>query len=416
MELKGKLNEVSLPEVLQFIEQREHTGYLELRLDFADNNYARLLAGDFLEERIIVRNGQLHGLAFLNAPDTWCRYMVRADLVPRNEEKSLHDRLEGLGDIFLQALAGVLEADGTPLRDRVEFILTERAGWLFLADAGEFQFEFDDPPQPLPGWNSISLADFIQRGTECADIMRAFFQACPDPDASVSIVPIPDDAPPPPAITAEEWGILRRVNGRKTVLHFLRESRLPIHLTVANLLGLMREGYLRIGAGSEEQDDAESPDDSATEESPRRKGSLRRMFQGSRGGAVPDDPVGRMCLLVNRFIDQSGAVKRSFRDTWNDICRNRPLASALAPCEDGFQPGEFATTLEAWGNHKQDWADVEHETREALEALMSRMYRDLFLKEGKKRADSVLRRVLQELPEGEGTDSIARLGETLPAA
>jgi hypothetical protein len=413
MELKGNLKNIPLHDVLLFIQEKEHTGYLDLRLNFPDNRYASLLVGDDLHERLIVRNGNLQGLQSLQDPDTWCRFMVRLGLIPRSEEKALHDRLSGLGDIFLQALAGVLESDGLTVRDRIQFLLGERAGWLFCADDGDFEFLFDDPPPPPPGWEPVAMDELAERGTECANVMNAFFAACPDPDTTLSVVPIGDDDPVPPSLSTEEWDLLRRVNGRKTILHFLRESRLPLHMAAYHLLALMKEGYIEASARGE--------GDEAGEEdrvcNGKRPSGLRRMFRGSRSEEeAPRDSVGRMCLLANRFITQAGDAGADFRRIWKEIRRTRPLASVLEVGEDGFHPGQFAADLEAWGGHAEDWQDVEVETREALEALVSRLYRDLFLKEGKKRADAALRRVLQEVPEEDGIPSFNTLQESLPAA
>jgi hypothetical protein len=243
--------------------------------------------------------------------------------------------------------------------------------------------------------------------------MSAFFAACPDPDTTLSVVPIVDDDPVPPSLSADEWDILRRVNGRKTILHFLRESRMPLHLAAYHLLALMKEGYIEAFAtGGETGTGGEEP---STEG--KRPGRLRQMFRGNRGGEeLPRDPVGRMCLLANHFIAQAGNVGAGFRPTWDEIKRTRPLASVLAVGEDGFFPHQFAAEVQAWGGHAEDWRDVEVETREALEALVGRLYRDLFLKEGKKRADAVLRRVLQEAPEEDGMPSFDNLQESLPAA
>jgi hypothetical protein len=259
------------------------------------------------------------------------------------------------------------------------------------------------------------MDDLVERGTECADVMKAFFSACPDPGTILNVVPIGEDDPVPPALSSEEWDILRRVNGRKTVLHFLRESKQPLHLAVCHLLGLVKEGYVRTsvpeGCG---ESDAEEGAPGTTGKRPKR---LLRVFRGSRDeDETPRDPVGRLCLLANRFLDLAGISGEGFRQTWGEIQRIHPLASLLAVAEDGFSPSQFATEVEAWGRHADDWQDVEHEIREALQALVSRLYRNLFLKEGKKRADAVLRRVLQEMPEEDEMSSLANLQESLPAA
>jgi len=417
MELRGKLDTFPLADVLRFIEEKGHTGYLGLRLEFDGNHYARRLLGSGLEERLLIEGGRLHGLSSLRSADTWCRLLVRGELISRSEEKALRERLALLGDLLLQTLTGVLDLEGGQVRERMELYLRERAAWLFAARGGDFWFEFEGPPPMPAGWQAVSLGDLVRQGPEYAQMLHSLFSRCPDPWARVQVITSGADDPPPDVLLPGEWETLARVNGRRAVEDLLRESRLPIYETATHLVSLREHGSIEIIS---EPAPREKVAPKVRERSRRvgRMGRWRGLLQIGRGvEEAPKDIVGRTCLLVNCLLEHAGEFAEELDESWHEILHTHPLASVLTLGEAGFDPHEFRSVMKAWGGNAEDWRDIEDEARDALWTLLSRFYHDLVVVGDKKRADAIFRRAWQDYPgDGDGIPKIEDLEAILPAA
>lgn len=401
MELKGRLATFPLSDVLQFIEEKGHTGYLGLNLEFAEASYPRRLLGSSLNERLVIEKGRLHGLASLKSPQTWSRLLARGGVIPRWKEKGLRERLEFVGNLLLQTLTGMLDLDAGAIRERMEFFLRERSAWLFFAQDGDFWFEFEQPPSMPPGWEAVPLGELIQQGPVYAQMLESLSTVCSDPTAVVRVVALGPDRPPPETLEEGEWETLARVNGHRAVEDLLRDSRLPVYETAGHIVRLREHGYIQFMTRSKASETGEA--EKSREEKGSRIGRLRGMLQLGRGTEeIPENGVGKICVLVNRLIAHAGDCLPDLRAAWSETRRVYPLASVLSPTDKGFDLQEFGRTMSEWGGNNVDWKEVEAETGQALSALIRRFYLDLVHSEGKKRAGSIIRRAWQDFPTDDG--------------
>jgi hypothetical protein len=416
MELKGKLGTFPLSDVLRFIEEKGHTGYLGLHLQFEENSYPHRLLGPTLDERLMIEKGRLHGLASLKSAETWCQLLIRGGTIPKAKEKELRQKLEWVGDLMLQNLSGLLDLEGSAVRERMELFLKERVAWLFVAQDGDFWFEFEQP-LPMPaGWEAVPLGELIEQGPERARMLEGLSSSCPDPSAKARVIPLGEDDAPRGVLSPGEWDTLARVNGRRTVEDLIRDSRLPVYETARHIVRLKEHLYMELVSAEKQQpSEGEEPRRDAKGS---RAGRLRGMFQIGRGtDEIPEDLIGKTCFYVNRLIEHAGDSVQSPEQAWEKVLHVHPLASLLTLAQSGFDPLQFGEAVAAWGGHEEDWKDIESETREALLKLLNNYYREMVHSQGKKRADSVFRRAWQNLPASDGAvPKIEELEEALSAA
>jgi hypothetical protein len=408
MELEGRLVTFPLGDVLKFIEEKGHTGSLSVRLEMGGSPHLESIFGRALEETISIRQGHLAGLGSLDYYSTWADVLVRRGLVSRFEMGELRKKIPGQGEMLHELIAAGSDVSRDELLKSAKFHVEEVTGRLFAVSEGDFSFRFAEDTPAVPGLEKMPLSELVEKGKEWSEALKALLERCPQP-GTVLVPVLPSEDDPPSILEPDEWQMMARIDGRRDLHDLLPTSPFPCHVAAA-LLGSMLEKGVLVPA-SPEEDAVSASSEFLEEPAPARGGILRRILSGRKEQELlPPDRVGQYAVASNRLSEgiRERAVS-TLETAWRGILGEFPGARILSFEKGLFDPSSFTNEVAVWGNHPEYWETVRRDCEEALVRFLARIIREVRSVDGRKKAEALFRKAVQDLDGLEGLPAFEEL-------
>jgi len=237
MRLEGTLDAFSLPDIFQLLSFTKKTGTLHLR---------RTADGDAAHGVVHLRDGAVTGARSDVRRQALGRRIVGAGLVDDKTLAAAVARVRSDASFGLaRALAEAAPAVAEVARELAAEQATDAVFDLLRWPDGEFAFVVDEAdPDELGA--TLPVDEVV---AEARRRMETWAESeVPAPDAVVSLVTSPADAP---TLTRDEWALLALVDGRRTVGDFVGLSGRGEYAVVSALLALVARGLLEFGESTD---------------------------------------------------------------------------------------------------------------------------------------------------------------------
>lgn len=318
--MQGSLQQLPLPEVLQFISMGKSSGVLSLKRDDTEITLT-IRAGKVINSSAIDRRLRLGDLLVHRG------LLKRSELVRILKLQKKVESDKRLGQILVER--DIVPA--TAIRETLRLQLEEEIWNLFGWTDGSFVFENLDPDQLGDAIVQIDIEPMILEGTRRNDEWGHILEVIPNdllvPTVSASIVELAES----PSVGPREWSVLSHVNGHFTIRVIVNRStlgRFDVHLILSQLL---REGLVRMK--SPEELALESPVAAAAqggngfpaEPAPKQRsggllGSLMSSRKNDHRAAAEEfqSPIGLLAYLAGVMVQRATSLKEFNRKQEND--------------------------------------------------------------------------------------------------
>jgi hypothetical protein len=277
MRLEGTLDAFSLPDIFQLLSFTKKTGTLHLRRN-ADGAEAHGV--------VHLREGAVTGARSDVRRQALGRRIVGAGLADDKTLAAAVARVRSDPSFGLaRALAEAAPAVAEVARELAAEQATDAVFDLLRWPDGEFAFVVDEAdPDDLGA--SLPVDDVVVEARRRIDTWSS--SEVPAPDAVVSLVTSPTDAP---TMTRDEWTLLALVDGHRTVADFVALSGRGEYAVVSALSALVARGLLTFG---ESTDGVGRRQELLAEleglPAPTTSRPVERPAEPARAGVIPERP------------------------------------------------------------------------------------------------------------------------------
>lgn len=266
--MQGRLSQVPLPEVLQFLAMSKPTGRLRLNRTG-------------IELVLTVREGRIIGSSTLNRRRQLGELLVHRGLLRRSQlAQILHlQKTEGsdkqLGQLLIEH--GLVEP--ADINELLQLQVEEDVWEVFAWGDGEFYFEVAPAESLGDPIVHIELEPLIIEGARRNDEWRAIRAILPDESVVLAVEPLGEEYQRNLQLTPEEWKVLALVNGLSTVRAIVNRSTLSAFQVQKTLSQFVRSGL--ISFADSPMTAAEEPEAPAASAPAARGGLLGRVMGGA---------------------------------------------------------------------------------------------------------------------------------------
>ncbi|MDK2970329.1 MAG: hypothetical protein PWP23_84 [Candidatus Sumerlaeota bacterium] len=322
--MQGSLQQVPLPEVLQFISMGKSSGILKLRRDRS-------------EISLTISHGRIINSSALDRRRRIGDLLVNRGLLKRSELSRLLavqrtvESDKRLGQILVER--DIITED--TIRETLRLQLEEEIWNLFAWKDGEFFFENVPPNQLGDEIVTIEIEPLILEGTRRNDEWQKIIAVIPNDRLVLTVTTVGDDFERTLQLRPDEWQVLSQVNGHFTVRAIVNRSnmgRFEVHRILSQfiksgLLVVSGEGGGQSATGTEEPGTGNETQDESAPESQNEKplirpergvgGMLSTLIGGSRGKEKADartrasfvSPIGALANIAMEFYRRVRAMK-----------------------------------------------------------------------------------------------------------
>lgn len=411
--MQGNLNQVQLPEVLQFISMGKSTGLLTVREPRSGEITLVIHSGRIINSSALERRRRLGDL------------LVHRGIIKRStlrEILSLQKKVESdkrLGSILI-------ERDIVPestIRDVLRLQLEEEIWNLFGLDEGEFRFLHTPEEQIGEALVEIEIDPLLLEGTRRQDEWRKIAKVIPNDNVILAVRDLSGDPylSDKRKVTALEWRVLAQVNGRFPIRAIVNRSglgRFEVYRLVAEFLE-RNILYIKGEDSRDEKSDrpAATSSTSSTQvptNSPPISGGVTSLLSRLTGGGKRDEraekrsfasPIGYMAFFINRLVDQFFQLReikggtgdqRMMHALWTDQVVSYTKADLITVERNQLNADRLEEYLRLFefGEATQDCYE---DSLEALQNLLGALIKIFSSRVGEKTTNRVVREVLEEV-------------------
>ncbi len=307
--MQGNLQQVPLPEVLQFISMGKSTGILQLRRGG-------------LEISLSIHNGKIINSSALDRRRRLGDLLVYRGLLKRSELSrllNLQKTVESdkrLGEILIEREI----VDAETIRETLRLQLEEEIWYLFAWEDGEFRFETVSASQLGQPIVQIDIEPMILEGTRRNDEWVKIEQYIPhERIVLMTTLGDPDTFERDIELREHEWEVLSQINGRFTVQAVVNRSNMGRFEVYSILTQFIKTGLVVV----RESDPLSLPEPGTTEvpaaaAGDREDGDARGGLLGVLGrkpktktesGSGFMSPVGALAAYSNALVQRATALK-----------------------------------------------------------------------------------------------------------
>lgn len=403
--MQGNLQQVPLPEVLQFISMGKSTGILQLRQGSA-------------EITLSIHNGKIVNSSSLERKRRLGDLLVNRGLLRRSELSrllNLQKTVESdkrLGEILIER--DIVDAE--TIRETLRLQLEEEIWALFAWESGEFKFETVPSDKLGQAIVQIDIEPMILEGTRRNDEWKKIEQYIPHDRIVLStFIDRPDEFERDITLRPEEWEVLSKVNGRFSVRAIVSRAnmgRFEVHSILTQFVksGLVRIVHQDPAAMLPANGSGTAVSAPATEEDRGQRGGFfgvlsRRTREKGEESLQFLSPLGAIAHFVNQLVQRTVALKeykagaddgRIVALVWIDLLQvytRADLARAdgqridATPLERHFERCEFAEAID----------DCYEDALEGLLSLLRTVYAHFCRQAGEKGVSRIARELVDEM-------------------
>ncbi len=320
--MQGNLQQVPLPEVLQFISMGKSTGILQLRRGG-------------LEISLSIHNGKIINSSALERRRRLGDLLVNRGLLKRSELSrllNLQKTVESdkrLGEILIEREI----VDAETIRETLRLQLEEEIWNLFAWDEGDFRFEAVPASQLGAPIVQIDIEPMILEGTRRNDEWTKIEQYVPSDRVvlETTLGEQPDSFERDIDLKPHEWEVLSQINGRFTVQAVVTRSNMGRFEVYSILTQFIKSGLVTMREADPmslpplENGRHVSQDGFANDEDKQGKGSGllgvlgRKQKDRTESSAVFLSPIGALAAYHNQLVQRVCALKEYKAESEDEV-------------------------------------------------------------------------------------------------
>ncbi|MCB2153543.1 DUF4388 domain-containing protein [bacterium] len=412
--MQGSLNQVPLPEVLQFISMGKSSGMLHLRRGNTEITLY-IQAGRIINSSSIERRRRLGDL------------LVHRGLLKRSELAqllNLQRTVESdkrLGQILVER--DIISED--TIRETLRLQLEEEIWNLFAWDDGEFKFEQVDESRLGDAIVTIEIEPLILEGSRRNDEWQKIQAVIPHDDLVLSPVEVGDSFQRDLNLRPQEWRVLAQVNGQFTVKAIVNRSnmgRFEVHRILSQFLktGLLQHADAAKKNGAEKKTEGSGEEvkseaaPQAEEQAAGKKGGLLGLIGGGKKQekkSVPRQamdfisPIGLIAhftnVLAERLMDQKEYSpaendEKLYEQIWRDLLQTYTKADMVEVHRNTVDTRQIETFF-SYCEYTEPVDECYEDALEGLLNLLQIAFRVFAQRVGERAASRVVRELLDEM-------------------
>lgn len=406
--MQGNLNQVQLPEVLQFISMGKSTGLLTVREPRSGEITLVIHSGRIINSSALERRRRLGDL------------LVHRGIIKRStlrEILSLQKKVESdkrLGSILI-------ERDIVPestIRDVLRLQLEEEIWNLFGLEEGEFRFQHTPVEQIGEALVEIEIDPLLIEGTRRQDEWRKIVKLIPNDNVVLAVRDLSNDPylADKRKLSPIEWRVLAQVNGRFQIRAVVNRSgmgRFEVYRIAAELLE-RNILYIKTEDPNESREVRRPGSASIPASVASSGGGVTSLLSRLTGGGRRDEraekrsfasPIGVLAFFINRLVDQffdlrefkgGEGDRRLVRALWTDQIVSHTKADLVTVENNQLNADQLEEYLRLYefGEATQDCYE---DSAEAMQALLGALLKVFSSRVGEKTTNRVVREVLDEV-------------------
>ena len=408
--MQGSLNQVPLPEVLQFISMGKSSGMLHLRRGNT-------------EITLYIQNGRIINSSSIERRRRLGDLLVHRGLLKRSELAqllNLQRTVESdkrLGQILVER--DIISED--TIRETLRLQLEEEIWNLFAWEDGEFKFEQVDETRLGDAIVTIEIEPLILEGSRRNDEWQKIIGVIPHDNIVLGPVTIGDDFHRDMKLRPHEWRVLAQVNGQFTVKAIVNRSnmgRFEVHRILSQFL---QSGLLEHIDPASENDD-EGADSPKAEETPKptapaAAGKKPGGFRGLMGGGKKQEkaaprqaldfisPIGLIAQFTNVLAERLMAQKeyspaenddRLYAAIWRDLLQTYTKSDMITVRRNAINT-DLIETFFSNCEFSEPVDECYEDSLEGLLNLLQMAFRVFAQRVGERAASRVVRELLDEM-------------------
>jgi len=403
--MKGNLQQVPLPEVLQFISMGKSTGFLHL-----DRYGVRIT--------LSIRSGKIINSTSLDRRRRIGDLLVNRGLLKRSELARLlkvqktAETDKPLGHLITER---EIVSEET-IRETLRLQLEEEIWDLFAWEEGDFEFESAEPSKLPDAIVQIDIEPMILEGTRRNDEWNKIQDLIPN-DQVIPVATLPsEDFERELELRPMEWEVLAAVNGRFPVRAIVSRSnlgRFEVHMILWQFLqsGLLR---LREEGEVESEENGLAPGNEPERAGTRNgKGGSKTLFGSllNKGGRKEKSetkleflsPIGAVAWFTSEMVRRAASQESAKRDrilnlpveVWAAIVQTYTRSDLITVTKERFNTILLETYLQSCG-FSEVTDECYEDAMEGLVTALSEVYESLSGLIGEKTAGRIARDLLEE--------------------
>ncbi len=410
-ELKGRLESLSLIDILKLIQDKSHTGRLSLKKDAQ-------------QASLVFDKGQLVFTGGLSDAGRMGRRLANRGEMDRRELLGWKLDVRRSGRKTLQDFLPALDTEKPVFREIIETALQDELMELLGWESGEFEFVSEAAEVPEALRLDVTSQGLMAIAEEQVKLWQDIRQRMPSDGRVAGVTDFTRESfQTGETLTEQEWVVLASIDGRRSLKAVATLAGRSWFETCRAALRLMDQGYLQ---WREKKEEISEPVQAcpAQAPSPQAKGFFKRLTvpqeKVSEGQAGPVELVDQVVRFENRLLEVTSAeAGESFsagqfvQDGWPKILEEYPLVDWLSAGGGRIYSETMQQKFSAW-DPGEVGEDIKLDVLDALRDLVEWTYAILIQTAGEKKALQLYRREFEQIfraePSGETSDVLALLG------
>lgn len=388
------LSSLPLPDLLNLIENKGHTGKLKL-------------SRDTHQVTLFVSDGRIVFCSSLMDPDLIAGQLALMGHI------SYRELLEWKREVRAGRRETVLDfLPGSPIpneawNEAFHQVFENETTHLFSWNDGSFEFESCEIDIPQEVRLNLTIADYSAEATVAARQWQEVLSALPDEDKVPMVVDFTD-----PEFEADielgprDWQLLAHVDGRKNLFAIASSASISRVEACRSFLRMLEGGYLRWGDPCDAVQGQATSENGGSEVRPR--GRLGRLL--SREKAAEANSGQKACLPVevaefeNRLLEQLASEQgmsedermELLRKAWRDLLIRHPLLDYLPRPNGRVDASRFEREFLLWDDEEAT-ENLLYDCLDALRVLIESTYLRMVEVMGDKKALQVYLKMYEPL-------------------